>query len=120
MDFNYKSPLCSYYTNPSKPQYREAVKFLEDNSNNKENIIVNLPSVIVPLNYYSDKLANFYCINNLEEAKKISSNSDSLWVIFSTKYADQDGKIKNFLDDNYSLLDSKYFYDVSIYHYNKK
>ena len=114
------APLCSYYTNPSKLQYREAVKFLEDNSNNKENIIVNLPSVIVPLNYYSDKLANVYGINNLEEAKKISSNSDSLWVIFSTKYADQDGKIKNFLDGNYLLLDSKHFYDVSIYHYSKK
>ena len=114
------APLCSYYSNPSKPQYKQAVEFMELNSNNQEKIIVNLPSVTVPFNYYSDKLANIYGINNSDEAKKLSLNSDSLWLVLSTKYADQDGKIKTFLDGQYKLLESKYFYDVSIYHYSKK
>ena len=112
------APIYSYYSNPSKPQYREAVRFLESNADN-ELIIVNLPSVVVPFNYYSDKLVNVNGANNLEEAERLSSDKNFLWLVLSTKYADSDGKIKPYFDKNYKIHESKFFYGVSLYHYTK-
>ena len=111
--------IYSYYSNPSKPQYRESAKFIEVNSMDNELIIVNLPSIAVPFGYYSDKLTNVHGAASAADAKKISINSKSLWLVLSTKYADPDGGIKYHFDDNYKLSGSKSFHDVRIYHYRK-
>lgn len=112
-------PLYSYYSNLDKPQYKEAVDFLEINSNN-EIIIMNLPSVAVPFSFYSEKLTKVYGISDSEEAGEIVSNSDSVWLVLSTKHADKDGKIKGYFEKNYKLIETKLFYDVSVYHYVKR
>ncbi len=109
--------LVSYYSNRSKPRYREAVRFLELNSDNKELIMVNLPSVIVPFDYYSDRL-NVNRVLDANEAAKLSAGYSSAWIVLSTKYADSN--IKSYFDKNYKLSESKIFFDVHIYHYTKK
>lgn len=109
-------PIYSYYGNVNNPQYKEAVRFLESNAT-KELIIVNLPSVAVPFNYYSDKLENVKGVNNLEEAEKLSLSQNSLWLVLSTKYADKN--IDSYFKANYRLAESKSFHDISIYHYRQ-
>ena len=109
-------PLVSYYSNPDKPQYREAVYFLEENSKN-DIIVVNIPSVAVPFDYYSEKLTNVYGVQNMEEATRITSHTSSVWLVLSTKYADV--KIKSYFENNYKLAEAKSFYDVQVYHYMK-
>ena len=111
--------IVSYYSNPSKPQYSDMVRFLETKSEGKDLVIVNLPSVAVPFDYYSDKLENVYGAGNVDDAKKISSNAGNLWLVLSTKYSDPDGKIKSYFNSNYKLLESANFHDVYAYHYAK-
>ncbi len=111
--------LFAYYENIGNPDYRQAAAYLESKANN-ELILTNLPSVAVPTTYYSQKPMNMHGIENSQEAMIISSNANSLWLILSTKHADKDGLIKNYLDENYKLTESKEFFDVRLYHYSKQ
>ena len=112
------APLSSYYLNVNYPQYREATAFLEQNTGKGDLIIVNIPSVRVPLDYYSKKLADVYGISNVEEAQEKARNSQSVWLVLSTKYSDPDGMIKKYFDKNYKLVKSKEdLFEISLYHY---
>ena len=111
--------LLSYYINLNKPQYKEASDFLEINSINKEIIIVNLPSVAVPLDYYSDKLHNIHGVTSAQEADYLTLGSKSLWLVLSTKYSDPKREIRDFFDENFRLEGSKKFHGVELLHYSK-
>ena len=112
-------PISTYYLNANNAQYRQAVSYLEKNAGEKEPVIVNLPSVKVPFDYYSDTLKNTHGVSNVNEAKGIAALNQSVWLVLSTKYADQGGYIKNYFDKNYRLVKSKEFFDVSLFYYSK-
>ena len=112
-------PIYSYYFNLRYPQYREAVFFLEKNADKNDAILLNLESVKIPFNYYSTKLNNVYGIANEADVKKLSENKTSVWLLLSTKYADQKGLIKKYFNENYKLIQTKRFFEVDLYHYVK-
>lgn len=110
-------PLYFYYANPIHPEYRKAVSYLEGKTQPTDTAIVNILTVTLPFNYYSDKLSNVYGIFNVNDLKSIDINKKSVWLVLSTKHADSDGKIKEYFDKRYKLSETKGFYDVKIFHY---
>ena len=113
-------PIYSYYSNPNKPQYREAAFYLQNNIKNGDVVIANVQSIKVPFSYYSDSLSRTYGVSDVDEARAAVDRHNSVWLALSlTKYSDTKGTIKNYFDENYKLSESKKFYNVELHHYSR-
>ncbi|MDP3765322.1 MAG: hypothetical protein Q8R04_02315, partial [Nanoarchaeota archaeon] len=109
-------PLLAYFTNIDKQQFREASEFLPKN----ESIFMNIKSAQVPFKYYYGEKDNAIGIADANELKLHLSNANSFWMLFTfTKYSDPQNKIKEFLNENYRLVEKKEFFDIELLHYKK-
>ena len=112
------TPLFLYYSNPIHPEYREAALFIEKNAGN-DPVFVTIPTIKIAFDYYSEDVNNLYPVLKLEDVKTANNNSKSVWLVLSTKYADQSGEISQYLGQNYKIAEKKDFYEVNIIHYVK-
>lgn len=109
-------PLGAYYMNITKPQFREAAKFLPED----EPIFLNIFSSQAAFQYYYGEKDNVVGIRDVNELKPLLVDKNSFWMLLTfTKYSDPEGKIKKFLDDNYQLTDKKELFDIELLHYEK-
>jgi len=112
------APLCFYYSNQIHPEYREAASFLEQNAGN-DPIFAAVPTIKIAFDYYSGDVGNVYPVLKVEDVKLSNKNSKSAWLVLSTKYADQNGEIRQYFEKNYKIAGTKEFYDVKAVHYVK-
>ncbi|MBI2654854.1 glycosyltransferase family 39 protein [Candidatus Woesearchaeota archaeon] len=110
-------PLYFYYANPIHPEYGKAVSYLESKAQATDTIVVNILTVILPFDYYSDKLSNVYGVFDANDLKNIDINKKSVWLVLSTKHADQSGQIRTYFEQNYRAIETKEFFEVKIVHY---
>ena len=109
-------PIHYYYDKTQKQEFREAVELLPQN----EIIFTNIHSAQVALKYYYGESDNIIGIKSISELKSHLGNIDSFWILFThTKYSDPDGKIRDYIDSNYILLEKKQFYDIELLHYGQ-
>ena len=109
-------PLSAYYTNIDKQQIREAAEFLPEN----EPIFLNIVSAQVAFQYYDGERNNVIGIRDINDLKSQLKDKTSFWILLTfTKYSDPEGKIKEFLDENYELTETKNLFDIELLHYQK-
>lgn len=108
-------PLYAYYANPDKQQFREAALFLPKD----ETIFVSMETAQVIFKYYYGEKSNVIGVVDLNDLKKYLGNKDSFWVLLTfTKYSDPKGSIKNYLNENYLLTETKNYFDIELLHYS--
>lgn len=120
--------LFCYYENVKKPQWKEAVFFVETESHPGELIIVLGQSKLAIFNhYYLGHLGVIGVdifidqLENQEELRKLVSMIESgqhkgYWLIQSEPYKTKGIYIKYF-ETEYDLIQEKQFYTVEVYHY---
>jgi uncharacterized membrane protein len=109
-------PIYYYYTETQKQEFREVAEVLPK----KDIIFTNIHTAQVTLKYYYGESDNIIGIKNINELKPHLEGIDSFWVLFThTKYSDPDGKIRNYIDSNYILLEKKQFHEIELLHYEK-
>ncbi len=109
-------PTYAYYTNFDKQQFREAADFLPKD----EPIFLNMDTAQVVFKYYYGEKDNVIGVKDVTELKSFLGDTEKFWMILTfTKYSDPDNQIKKFLDDNYSLIGQKEFFDIELLHYGK-
>ena len=109
-------PIHYYYDKTLKQEFREVAELLPQN----EIIFTNIPSAQVALKYYYGESDNIIGIKSIDELKPHLVGIDSFWILFTfTKYSDPDGKIKNYINSNYILLEKIQFHDIDLLHYGQ-
>ncbi len=132
----------SYYTNPNKEQWREAVFYVQEHETAGDLIIVNAPWLKLSFEQYytgSNVIIGLQTTDQLSESL-LTNEHDELWLILShDNVADPDGQVKKRLDDSYQLNEESEFVsqdilnsisilgypitadslEINIYHYSK-
>ena len=113
-------PICSYYSNFDKQQWREAAEYFKMNRSLNELIVVNVPANILPLSYYYPYVDNVVGIKDVDGLKIEINNKNSVWLLYSSeKYGDSEGTIKSYLDARYKLNKKIEFVGIKIFYYTK-
>ena len=111
-------PILSYYSNINKQQFRETAIFMKAKVQPGDVVFINKPTMKIAIDYYFGKSGNVYGVENAMHALELSQNKDSVWLILSfDKYSDPKGTIKAFLEQKYTLIEEKEFFDIRIFHY---
>ena len=109
-------PVFAYYHNIDKQQFREAAQFLPKD----EFIFTNIETAKVAFQYYYGENSDVIGVKDLNDLKSHLGNIDSFWILSTyTKYSDPGGKIMEFLDEEYNMIEKKDFFDIEILHYKK-
>ncbi len=121
-------------TTPVKENYREAVKYLEENSGTSDVIVVSAPFTIYPILYYYNgdsaiSTLPIWDMNKVgaippfseeklaEEVKAIARDHIYLWLVLSYDQGYQD-KIRLYFDTNYERTYMRQFSDgLTLYQY---
>ena len=83
-------------------------------------IFTNIPSAQVALQYYYGESDNILGIKSISELTPHLDSTNSFWILFTfTKYSHDDKEIRDYIDDNYILLEQKQFKDIELLHYGK-
>ena len=110
-------PTYHYYNETKKQEFREAAGMLPQ----EEIIFTNIHSAQVALKYYYGESDNIIGIKSINELKPHLQGIDSFWILFTfTKYSDPDGKIRDYIDSNYVLLEKMQFRDIELLRYGIK
>ncbi|MAE42494.1 hypothetical protein CMO93_01875 [Candidatus Woesearchaeota archaeon] len=114
-------PLNAYYSNVDKQQWRELAEYMKGKLQDNEVLITSISSGAVTLRYYYGDAENIYGVRNLKETKEIINGKERIWLVLSFwKYGDPNGLIQEYINQNYDILESKSFFDIEIYHMQKK
>ncbi len=109
-------PINYYYAETQKQEFREVAKVLPQ----EEMIFTNIPSAQVALQYYYGESDNILGIKSISELTPHLDSTNSFWILFTfTKYSHDDKEIRDYIDDNYILLEQKQFKDIELLHYGK-
>ena len=114
-------PLHAYYANVNKQEWREAAMYVKEQAKSDEPILFSIYSGEVVFRYYHGDNDNFHGIRNIEEVRERTQGKERIWLLLSFwKYYDPNGAIQNYITDNYQLISRKDFFDIVVYHYQKK
>ena len=112
-------PIYSFYVNFDKQQWKETAKYLYENRDENELVIIHAYNTYLPLSYYYTKLDNVKNIKSVEEVKQIIKSKNSFWLILAQeKYSDPKNTIKSYLDANYKIDKQIELTGVKIFHYS--
>jgi len=116
--------LISYYSNPTKPEWREAVTYVEDNSANTPLILFdNSGSTVYLFNYYSKFESRQINLNNnfdggsdRTELINTLDLEESFWFV-SSRDPKKLNFYSSFFNEQFEQIDKKEFKEVSVFHY---
>ncbi len=124
--------LCWYYSQPTKEEWKEAVKFVEDNVKTKEVILFDAGYMIRNFDYYtknSPPNKNLLKISLLSSTSKEEmhasfnnavskiSPAQGMWLILSHNWRSEDF-YKLQMDARYNLIQEKHYKDIDIHYYS--
>jgi uncharacterized membrane protein len=115
-------PLYSYYSNVDKQQWREVSEYVKPKATDDELIIISLFSGQVPFRYYYGDNENIHGVRTFnEDTIELIKDKESVWFILSfLKYYDPKGSIKKYINKNYDIIERTSFFDIEVYHLQKK
>ncbi|MDP7243866.1 MAG: hypothetical protein QF568_00820, partial [Flavobacteriales bacterium] len=71
--------------------------------------------------YYFGDYDNIHGVRKLDgSVLALTKDKESLWLVLSfLKYSDPERTIQTYFDKNYKMSESKQFFDIEIYRYEK-
>lgn len=110
--------IYGYYIVDTKEDWRGAVNYIHENTNQSDIIILHSMFVSKPFNYYYLENATVLGIDNFSQLEPLIPSYDKIWIIFSHSRAEKD--IKNYMISITNILTSKIFRGIEIIKYQLK
>lgn len=115
--------LYTYYQTPTKPEWKNAVNYIEENSENPLILFERAGSNVNIYKYYSTKphtsmnLTTRVNDEYIQIEDKELENLENFWLVSSRVLFNKE-HYKNLLNKNYNLELQKEFKDIELYYYN--
>lgn len=108
--------IYAYYSNVDREQFKEAADFLPKD----ELIMIHTKTTQAVFKYYYGEKPNAIGVANLEEVKQHIKDKDNFWFLFTfLRYSQHGEEIKEFLDQNYRIIETKHFFGIDLINYEK-
>ena len=117
------SNVYALYNVDTKENWRGVAKYINENIQSGDIILLNAPYMIQPFNYYYNGYAEAKGVNTIEELKVITPEYERIWLILShQKFTDPKGDIQYYLNATAHEITGKKFtgINVSCYEVRKK
>jgi len=109
-------PIYAYYSNVDREQFKEAADFLPED----ELIMIHTKTTQAVFRYYYGEKPNAIGVTNLEEVKQNIENKDNFWFLFTfLRYSQHNEEIKEFLNQNYRIIETRHFFGIDLINYKK-
>lgn len=110
--------IYGYYIVDTKEDWRGAVNYIHENTNQTDIIIFHAKFVIKPFNYYYQENATILGIDDYSELEPLIPIYNKIWIIFSHSRTEND--IKNYMISITNISTSKIFRGIEIIKYQLK
>ena len=112
------SNVYMVYTVDTKDDFRNVAKYVEENIQSGEIILLNASYAIMPFNYYYNGDVEAKGISSVEELKVIIPEYEGIWLIlYQTWFADPTGEIPEYLNRTTHEITRKEFTGITVIHY---
>ncbi len=108
--------LISSYITIEKEDWKNTVKYIENNGSDDDIIFLDSTYVGLPFLYYYNGNIPTVGISNINEINEYIYIYDNIWIIFS--HAKLKEEILNYIEFNATLILYKHFFGIDLYYYN--
>ena len=109
--------IYGYYVVDTKEDWRGAVNYIHEKTNQTDIIFLHAKFIINPFNYYYQENATVLGIDNYSQIEPYIPFYDKIWVIFSHSRSRAENDIKNYMISLMNISTSKTFRLIEIMEY---